>query len=164
MAKRKTSKRGAKKTTKKASQRKGTVKKKRVSGKDSGTGADLRQIPMRELTRELKKRARQLGVLVKRRDMLAAEMEGIEAQIRELQSSGMRPSQGNLADLLVQLLGDREMSPQDLAKAALQAGYFSVAKNLRINVAQVMRKDDRFVNVRHGVYALRDRAYMMNKE
>ena len=144
--KKKTAKRGGRKTT-------------GAKRESSGGSSSLAELSVADLQLELRRRQRDVNKLVRRRDKLAAELAEINAQISGLggAAGGLTPTGRTrnamtLPDALHQVLQGRTMSVTEAADAVRAAGYHSTAANFRTMVNQALLKDKRFKKVSRGQY------------
>jgi hypothetical protein len=123
----------------------------------------LTGLSLPELQREIRRRERRVSGLITKRDRLIQRVEAID---REIISNGgnvsgrggrvslrRRPrNDSNLADALVDILKNTEMSVTDVAQAVQNAGYVTTSPNFRTIVNQTLLKDSRIKKVRRGIY------------
>lgn len=114
---------------------------------------------------------RRRDVLQHERDDLLAQLEEIDAHLADLGASPSTPRKARqpkrkaskkrtrrnkapLADMLLEILADREISVTDATEAVLKSGYKtkSTKTNFRVMVNQTLTKDKRFKRVARGVY------------
>lgn len=172
MAKR-TKKRSSKKTKKKATRRKAAGR--RTTAK-AGRSGGLASASVGDLQRELQRRQRAGGALLRRRDALAAKLADLNQQIAALgldvpttplmparrgrpkgtraAGGGRRPrNEMNLVEALQQVLKDKTMGVSEVAEAVQAAGYRTSSPNFRTIVNQaLLAKKDLFRKVARGQY------------
>lgn len=122
----------------------------------------LASLSYRQLQAELRRRARRVGALQRRRDGLVRKIDALDAMIVQMGGAGGRggmsgrqraSNKQTLADALHGLLRGRTMSVTDAAQAVQQAGYKTNSRTFRVqvNIALVKRKD-LFRRVSRGQY------------
>ncbi len=122
---------------------------------------DLQSRSIEELKSEIRKRERQLGGLLKKRDKLVEQLEAVNAEILEMGgAAGVLPDAGrkrhrndaNLADALAQLLAKKTMSVTEAAEKVQESGYKTTSPNFRTIVNQTLLRDKRFKRIGRGQY------------
>src|SRR4051812_6831856 len=103
-----------------------------MARRSSGGGGGLAGLSVSELRRELIRRERTVGGLVRRRERLIAKVRDLEAKIMEhggaARGGGLtlrkRPKNDmNLVQALSKVLSDKVMSVTDVSQAVQDAGY-----------------------------------------
>ncbi len=129
-----------------------------------GTGGGLSAISVLDLRRELVRRQRTVGAIVKKRDRLIEKVRQLDAAIGELGgrvaggSNGdvnvrKRPkNESNLVEALGAVLNDKTMSVTDVAEAVQRAGYQTSSPNFRTIVNQTLINSGKFKRVGRGQY------------
>jgi hypothetical protein len=121
----------------------------------------LMRMSVSDLRRELARRQRRIGTLVRRHQRLVAKASKLAEEIRELGGSvtgsvGLgrtRPkNEMNLVDSLVKVLKGKTMSVTDVADAVQKAGYQTTAANFRTIVNQALINSGKFKRVERGRY------------
>lgn len=123
----------------------------------------LSGMPLTELQGEIRRRERRVSGLIAKRERLVARIEELD---REIISNGgnvsarggrvslrRRPrNDSNLADALVDVLKNAELSVTEVAQAVQDAGYVTTSPNFRTIVNQTLLKDPRIKKLRRGIY------------
>lgn len=127
-------------------------------------GGGLSSISVLDLKRELIKRQRTVGAIVKKRDRLVAKVRELDAAIADLGgrvlggvngeiSVRKRPkNDSNLVEALGAVLKDKTMSVTDVAEAVQKAGYQTSSPNFRTIVNQTLINSGKFKRVGRGQY------------
>jgi hypothetical protein len=130
-------------------------------------GGGLSQLSVADLRRELSRRQRHGGALIRRREKLAAKLERLDAMIADLGLSGSHANghivpgrkrfhnESNLADALAKALHGKTLSVGEAMEAVQKAGYRTTARNFRVIVNLTLTKDKRFKRVERGQYTAR---------
>jgi hypothetical protein len=116
-----------------------------------------------ELRREIARRERRVGGLVRKRERLLDKARHIETQISELGGlvrgrpgaipGRRRPSnESNLVESLSKVLTDKVMSVTDVTEAVQKAGYTTTSPNFRTIVNQALIASGKFKRVGRGQY------------
>lgn len=112
-----------------------------------------------DLQREIIRRRRGVATLERKREKLVAQLQEVEALIREHGGSvGIEPGRKrprntqNLADALATLLAKQTLSVTEAAEKVQEAGYRTTSPNFRTIVNQTFLKDKRFKRVSRGRY------------
>ncbi len=120
----------------------------------------LQTMSVSELHREISKRTRRVGGLMKRRDRLLSKIATIESQIRE---HGGHPRTGlgirrraknemTLVDALAKVLDGQTMSVTKVSSAVQDAGYKTTSPSFRTIVNQTLINSGKFKRVSRGQY------------
>jgi hypothetical protein len=126
-----------------------------------GSGGGLTSVSVGELRKELTRRQRRVGAMVKKRDRLLEKARAIDAQIAELGGAAMgaggtgrrRPqNESNLVEALAGVLKDKTMSVTDVAEAVQKAGYKTTSANFRTIVNQTLINSGKFKRLGRGQY------------
>ena len=127
-----------------------------------GRRSGLASLPTAAIERELRRRARRVLVLERRRDRIADKLAAMDAQIRAMGGSSngrmisgrKRPrNETNLAEALAKVLKGKTMSVTEVAGAVQRAGYRTSAANFRVIVNQnLIKHRDLFKKVGRGQY------------
>jgi hypothetical protein len=126
-----------------------------------GGGGGIAGLTVSDLRRELIRRERTVGGLVRRRERLIAKVRDIEAQIMEhggaARGGGLalrkRPKNDmNLVQALSKVLTDKVMSVTDVSQAVQDAGYKTTSPSFRTIVNQTLINSGKFKRVERGKY------------
>lgn len=132
-----------------------------------GSGGGLSSISVLDLKRELMRRQKTVGAIVRKRDRLMEKVRALDAQIAELGGRVLgggggemgvrkRPkNDSNLVDALANMLKDKTMSVTEVAEAVQRAGYQTSSPNFRTIVNQTLINSGRFKRVGRGQYTLK---------
>jgi hypothetical protein len=126
----------------------------------------LARIPASVLEMELRRRARGVKALQKRRLKLLAKLDQLDSLIRDSGGAigngrgggrrgggGGRPrNEMSLEESLAKLLSGKTMSVTDAAEGVQKSGYRTGAANFRTIVNQCLIRSDRFKKVSRGQY------------
>jgi hypothetical protein len=124
------------------------------------------------LRRELERRQRGLETLLARRDAIRAEIDALDARIRELEDEDRPPRRApagaprsarlalprpknsiSLPDAIaLEVEPGQTVTPADAAKRVLASGYQTTAKTFTMVVANALSKDKRFKRIGRGTY------------
>lgn len=127
-------------------------------------GGGLSSISVLDLKRELIKRQRTVGAIVKKRDRLVAKVRELDAAIAALGGRVLGGANGeisvrkrpkndsNLVEALGAVLKDKTMSVTDVAEAVQKAGYQTSSPNFRTIVNQTLINSGKFKRVGRGQY------------
>ena len=149
MAKKKTSKKKTRSTSKTA----------KATGSTTLDG-----LSFDELQREMQRREREMKRLVSKRDRLHVQIREVEQQIQSLggagafgMTAGGRPrrrphNESSLSEALLKLLKNQTMSVTQAAEEVQRAGYQTTSTSFRTIVNQTLIKDPRFKKVSRGQY------------
>ncbi len=117
-----------------------------------------------ELRREMARRQRSVGTLVRRRERLEDKIAKLNEQISELggaiggggrRGGGARARNSmNLVEALGQLLKGKTMRVTDMTDAVQKAGYVTTSPNFRTIVNQTLTKHKIFKRVGRGQYTV----------
>lgn len=121
----------------------------------SAPGGGLSNLSLADLQREMARRQRAAGALVKKRARLAAKLAALDAKIRAAggQTGGGRARNPmSLAEALAKLLKGKTMRVNEAAEAVRAAGYQSNAENFRTMVNLQLIKSGKFKRVGRGRY------------
>ena len=118
-----------------------------------------------QIERELRKRARFVGTLSRRRDRLAAKLDVMDARIASmggLSRAGGRGRFGvrkrpknatNLVEALAKVLANKTLSVTEVAEVVQKAGYKTTSPSFRTIVNQTLiNNSGRFKRVSRGQY------------
>jgi hypothetical protein len=114
-----------------------------------------------ELRREVVRRERGVGALVRRRERLLGQVNALDAQIAEMGGSvgpsGLkvrtRPkNETNLVEALGKVLDAKTMSVTEVSEAVQKAGYKTTAANFRTIVNQTLINSGKFKRIERGRY------------
>ena len=120
----------------------------------------LSTLTVADLQREISRRQRRVGSLVRKRERLAAKLKELDAIIAETGGSGggvrVRPSNSmTLLDAMQRSLKGKTMGVAELADAVKKDGYQTFAANFRVMVNQTLIKYPKiFKRVERGQYTL----------
>lgn len=121
----------------------------------------LSNLSVSDLQREIVRRQRRVGTLIRRRDRLAAKLKELDGLIAEHGGSGgggvrVRPTNSmTLLDAMQKSIKGKTMSVTELAEAVKKDGYQTFAANFRVMVNQTLIKYPRiFKRVDRGQYTL----------
>ena len=146
--------------------------------KRRGRPSAIAKLTISQLMAEVERRRSRVGSLVAQRDDLTSQLEGVNAQIAELESiggmNGLVPRRGpgrpkgsgkghnrrgrrgnekSLASVLQSVLRGKTMNVADMAEAALKSGYKSTSKNFKTVVGLTLLKGKKmFKRVSRGQY------------
>ena len=130
-------------------------------GRRAGSGGGLRNLSIRDLHAEIRRRERAAGGLLRRREKLLAKLAQLDAQISKQGLSvpgtgGTRPRNSmNLVEALTKVLKGKTLSVTEAAEAVQEAGYRTSAANFRTIVNQALIKNSKvFKKVGRGQYTL----------
>jgi phage-related minor tail protein len=128
----------------------------------------LSNLSFADIQAELRRRARRVGTLQRRRDRLAGRIAALDDQIRDLGGSlnralgrgggrGRRPrNEQTLPEALHALLKGKQMRVTDAAEAVQKAGYRTSGKTFSAQVNSTLLKYSKlFKRVGRGQYAAR---------
>jgi hypothetical protein len=128
-------------------------------GRRAGSGGGLRNLSIRDLHAEIRRRERAAGGLIRRREKLVQKLAQVDAQIAKQGiavpgSGGTRPRNSmNLVESLAKVLKGKTMSVTEAAEAVQAAGYRTSAANFRTIVNQALIKNSKqFKKVERGQY------------
>ncbi len=114
-----------------------------------------------DLQRELRRRERGVGTLVRKRERLLTKIAGLEEKIREHGGSARgggivgrkRPkNEMNLVDALAKVLESKTMSVTEVSEAVQRAGYQTTSPSFRTIVNQTLINSGKFKRVERGRY------------
>jgi hypothetical protein len=113
-----------------------------------------------DLRRELRRRERDVGVLMRQRERALERVKMLDAQIADLGGSvngGLhvrkRPKNDmNLVDSLRKVLDGKTMSVTDVSEAVQKAGYQTTSPSFRTIVNQTLINSGKFKRVERGKY------------
>jgi hypothetical protein len=128
-----------------------------------GRRSGLSNLPTAAIQRELRRRARRVLVLERRRDRIAEKLAAMDQMIRDMGGSvngyhvgagRKRPrNETNLAEALAKVLKGKTMSVTEVAGAVQRAGYRTSAANFRVIVNQnLIKHRDLFKKMGRGQY------------
>lgn len=127
--------------------------------KRSGT---LSGISVSDLRRELGRRQKRVGSLIKKRDRLMDKVRELDQAISDLGGiarggsfvgARKRPkNESNLVDALVKVLTGKTMSVTEVADAVQKAGYMTTSPSFRTIVNQTLINSGKFKRVSRGQY------------
>jgi hypothetical protein len=132
-----------------------------MAKRSSGGGGGVSALTVSDLRRELIRRERRVGGLVRRRERLLAKVRELESQIVEHGGSARggglalrkRPkNEMNLVEALSKVLSDKVMSVTDVSQAVQDAGYKTTSPSFRTIVNQTLINSGRFKRVERGKY------------
>lgn len=126
----------------------------------------LTSVTIAELHREISRRQKKVGTLLRRRDRLAANLAAVDTLIREHggaerataapmsrgRGRGRARNKLSLAESLAKVLKGKTMSVIDAAAAVKKSGYRSGAANFRTMVNLQLIKSDKFKRMGRGQY------------
>lgn len=127
----------------------------------------LGNVSLDDLAREMRRREREVGRLVSRRDKLMGQVEDLNKQINSLggpasyggfgMTAAGRPrrrphNDQSLSEALLGVLKNKTMSVTEASEAVQQAGYQTTSSSFRTIVNQTLIKDPRFKKVSRGQY------------
>lgn len=127
-------------------------------------GGSLRGVTVEDLRKELERRRRSSGKLLKKREKLASQIETIDAQLALLDVAtggimrvgGVRKRPQNtmgLVPFLVKVLRGKTMGVTEVSMAVQRAGYKTTSPNFRTIVNQALIKHtDKFKKLERGKY------------
>ncbi|HVU63360.1 MAG TPA: hypothetical protein VHC70_05255 [Phycisphaerales bacterium] len=125
--------------------------------------SSLSRVSVSDLRRELSRRQRQGGSLLRARERLALRLRELDDRLAALglSAGGAVPgrkrfrNESSLADTLAAVLDGKTLSVGQAMDAVQKAGYKTTARNFRVMVNLTLTKDRRFKRVRRGQYTLR---------
>jgi len=126
-----------------------------------GGGGGLTGLSVSDLRRELMRRERRVGGLVRRRERLMLKVRELESQIMEHGGSARgggltlrkRPkNEMNLVQALSKVLADKVMSVTEVSQAVQDAGYNTTSPSFRTIVNQTLINSGKFKRVERGKY------------
>ncbi|MCC6229449.1 MAG: hypothetical protein IT432_09500 [Phycisphaerales bacterium] len=135
-----------------------------MAKKSERTGGSLRGASVEDLRKELERRRRSSGKLLKKREKLAAQIGAIDAQLALLDISaggvvragGVRKRPQNtmgLVPFLAKVLKGKTMGVTEVSVAVQRAGYKTTSPNFRTIVNQALIKHtDKFKKLDRGKY------------
>lgn len=147
--------------------KKKTTKKRAKRAASRSTSRKLDNVSLDDLQREMRRRQREVGKLAKKRDRLAGELEALDKEIASLGGSfsgggygttttgkvRRRPrNEASLGESLLGVLKNKTMSVTEAAEAVQRAGYKTTSSSFRTIVNQTLIKDPRFKKVSRGKY------------
>lgn len=123
----------------------------------------LAGVSVADLRREIARRQRSVGTLLRKRDRLMEKVRALDAQISELGGTvrgadgivgaRQRPkNDSNLVEALVKLLDGKTMNVTDIAQKVQEAGYQTTSENFRTIVNQTLINSGKFKRVARGQY------------
>lgn len=126
-------------------------------------GSGLSSLSVSDLQRELSRRQRRVGGLIRKRDRWAAKVAKLDAEIAALgggMGAGVRRRGGgrarnskNLVQALADLLKGKTMRVNEMTGAVQEAGYVTNSPNFRTIVNQTLTKHTKlFKRVGRGQY------------
>lgn len=125
-------------------------------------GGALSAVSFRDLRKEMARRQRRVGGLMRRRDRFMTKVRALDAQISELGGAvggaGMisvrkRPkNEMNLVQSLSQVLKDKTMSVTEVAEAVQKFGYQTTSPSFRTIVNQTLINSGKFKRISRGKY------------
>jgi multidrug resistance efflux pump len=132
-------------------------------------GGRLARISVADLNAELQRRRAQAGALQRRHDALAAELDGLRAELEALGSldgavprgpgrpPGRRRARNKttLPEALVAAMGARTLSVVEAMDAVRAAGYKTKARNFRTVASNALIKSGKFRRVARGRYTVK---------
>jgi hypothetical protein len=126
-------------------------------GKKSGGVGGL---SVADLRRELQRRERSVGALMRRREKALEKVKTLDAQIADLGGSAngglrvrKRPrNEANLVESLRKVLDGKTMSVTDVSEAVQKAGYQTTSPSFRTIVNQTLINSGKFKRVERGKY------------
>lgn len=114
-----------------------------------------------DLRRELAKRERRVGTLLRKRERIMAKVRSLDATITEhggsARAGGLairrRPKNDmNLVQALAKVLDGKTMSVTEVSEAVQTAGYQTTSANFRTIVNQTLINSGKFKRVERGQY------------
>jgi hypothetical protein len=132
-----------------------------MARRSSGGGGGLAGLTVSDLRRELVRRERRVGGLIRRRERLMAKVRELESQIMAHGGTSRggaivlrkRPKNDmNLVEALSKVLKDKVMSVTDVSQAVQDAGYKTTSPSFRTIVNQTLINSGRFKRVERGKY------------
>ncbi len=126
----------------------------------SSTGK-LGGLSVSELRRELARRERRVGNMLRKRERLLAKVRALDAQIAEhggsIRAGGLairrRPKNDmNLVEALTKVLTNKVMSVTDVSQAVQEFGYKTTSPSFRTIVNQTLINSGKFKRVERGQY------------
>ncbi|MBA4028983.1 MAG: hypothetical protein C0475_07595 [Planctomyces sp.] len=131
------------------------------------SGGTLSDLSVADLEREISRRRRSVGGLLRRRDKLAAKLAALESEIATLggaargkgRPAGARKRPANemsLVECLYKVLEGKTMSVSEAAEAVLKSGYQSSSPKFNTIVNQALiNKKNRFEKKGRGLYTVK---------
>lgn len=131
------------------------------------SGGTLSDLSVADLEREISRRRRSVGGLIKRRDRLAAKLAALDAEIAGLggqakaraRAGGPRKRPENemsLVECLYKVLEGKTLSVAEAADAVLKSGYRSSSPKFNTIVNQALiNKKNRFEKKGRGLYTVK---------
>jgi hypothetical protein len=132
-----------------------------MARRSSGGGGGLAGLTVSDLRRELVRRERRVGGLIRRRERLMAKVRELESQIMAHGGTSRggaivlrkRPKNDmNLVEALSKVLKDKVISVTDVSQAVQDAGYKTTSPSFRTIVNQTLINSGRFKRVERGKY------------
>lgn len=130
--------------------------------------SSLTKVPISALQGELRRRAKGLHALQRKREKLVMQVEEIDAEIRAIGGAigaapGRAPVGGrkrprndmNLVEALAALLKNKTMSVTEAAEAVQRAGYKTTSSSFRTIVNQTLINSGQFKRVSRGQYTVK---------
>lgn len=124
--------------------------------------SSLSVLSVNDLRRELGRRQRRVGALIKKRDRLMSKVRELDQTIAELGGiarggsfvgARKRPkNETNLVEALVKVLSGKTMSVTEVADAVQKAGYATTSPSFRTIVNQTLINSGKFKRVSRGQY------------
>jgi len=116
-----------------------------------------------ELQRELRRREKGVGSLLRRREKMLAKIKAIEADIeahggttRGGLSGRKRPkNEMNLVEALAKVLDGKTMGVTEVSQAVQKAGYQTTSPSFRVIVNQALINSGKFKRVGRGQYTVK---------
>ncbi|HMN41867.1 MAG TPA: hypothetical protein PKE29_13565 [Phycisphaerales bacterium] len=135
-------------------------------GNTSGTkapraGRGLGGLSVSDLRKELAKRERRVGALLRKRERIMAKVRSLDATIAEhggsARAGGLairrRPKNDmNLVDALAKVLDGKTMSVTEVSQAVQDFGYKTTSPSFRTIVNQTLINSGKFKRVARGQY------------
>lgn len=122
----------------------------------------LSGISVSDLRRELGRRQKRVGSLIKKRDRQMEKVRELDQQIAELGGiarggsfvgARKRPkNESNLVDALAKVLTGKTMSVTEVSEAVQKAGYMTTSPSFRTIVNQTLINSGKFKRVSRGQY------------
>ncbi|MBY0310992.1 MAG: hypothetical protein K2W85_02880 [Phycisphaerales bacterium] len=122
----------------------------------------LSGISVSDLRRELGRRQKRVGSLIKKRDRLMGKVRELDQAIAELGGIARggsfvgvrkRPkNDSNLVDALAKVLTGKTMSVTEVSEAVQKAGYMTTSPSFRTIVNQTLINSGKFKRVSRGQY------------
>ncbi len=122
----------------------------------------LSGVSVTDLRRELGRRQRRVGTLIKKRERLMSAVRELDQTISELGGiarggtfvgARKRPKNDmNLVEALTKVLTDKTMSVTEVAEAVQKAGYATTSPSFRTIVNQTLINSGKFKRVARGQY------------